>query len=134
MSETGRLHILYVDDDRDIRQIVKMSLALDPAIELRMCADGIEALLAVTTDGWQPDLVLLDVMMPRMDGPALMAALRGNPDFADTPFIFVTARAREADVKAYHAAGAAGVILKPFDPLTLARSVRAMMRDGRKAP
>lgn len=121
------LRILYVDDDKDIRQIVRLSLALDPAIELRMCGDGAETLDAMASDPWRPDVVMLDVMMPRMDGPALMAALRTDPYFAVIPFIFVTARAREANVQSYHEAGATGVILKPFDPLLLARNVRSMI-------
>ena len=126
MSDADRLRILYVDDDQDIRHIVKLSLALDPAIELRVCADGPQALEAVEADDWRPDLVMLDVMMPRMDGPTLMMALRAVTGFATTPFIFVTARARAADVQNYHAAGAVGVILKPFNPLTLAADVRAL--------
>ncbi len=127
MSEADRLRILYVDDDKDIRHIVKLSLALDPAIELRMCADGAQTLEAAATDQWRPDLVMLDVMMPRMDGPTLMIALREMPGFAHTPFVFVTARAREADVQSYYLAGAKGVILKPFNPLTLANSVRTLV-------
>lgn len=127
MSEADRLRILYVDDDKDIRHIVKLSLALDAGIELRLCADGAEALDAAAADGWRPDLVMLDVMMPRMDGPTLMIALRGMPGFAEIPFVFVTARAREADVQSYYAAGARGVILKPFNPLTLAGNVRTLV-------
>lgn len=127
MSDDGKLRVLYVDDDKDIRHIVKLSLALDPGIELRLCAGGADALHAARTDDWRPDLVMLDVMMPRMDGPALMVELRDLPGFADKPFVFVTARAREADVQSYYNAGAKGVILKPFNPLTLAASVRALM-------
>ncbi|BBF68040.1 response regulator [Sphingomonas bisphenolicum] len=127
MSEADRLRILYVDDDKDIRHIVKLSLALDPLIELRLCADGAEALEVAATGAWRSDLVMLDVMMPRMDGPTLMVALRELAGFADIPFVFVTARAREADVQSYHAAGARGVILKPFNPLTLAGSVRTLV-------
>lgn len=127
MSEADHLRILYVDDDKDIRHIVKLSLALDPLIELRLCADGAEALEVAATGAWRPDLVMLDVMMPRMDGPTLMVALRELAGFADIPFVFVTARAREADVQSYHAAGARGVILKPFNPLTLAGSVRTLV-------
>ncbi|WP_420146134.1 response regulator [Sphingobium sp.] len=126
MSEADRLRVLYVDDDRDIRHIVRLSLALDPAIDLRLYEEGAEALDGMKADAWRPDLVMLDVMMPRMDGPTLMAALRDLPGFARTPFIFVTARAREADVQSYRAAGAKGVILKPFNPLTLAADIRAL--------
>jgi two-component system OmpR family response regulator len=119
------LRILYVDDDKDIRQIVKLSLALDPEIDLRQCEDGHDALTFLVSQDWEPDLIMLDVMMPRMDGPTVMTQMRKLPGYDAKPFVFVTARAREADVQAYHAAGVAGVILKPFDPLTLAKKVRA---------
>jgi len=126
MSEAGRLRILYVDDDKDIRHIVKLSLTLDPLVEVRLAADPTRVLEELTGE-WHPDVVMLDVMMPKIDGLTLMSALRQRPDFQFTPFIFVTARAREADVQRYHTAGAAGVILKPFDPLTLVSRVRALI-------
>ncbi|MET0371302.1 MAG: response regulator [Sphingobium sp.] len=127
MSDKGLLRILYVDDDDDIRQIVKLSLMLDKAIELRSFAGGAEAQALMATTDWRPDVVLLDVMMPRMDGPTLMAALRAEHDLGAALFIFVTARAREADVRRYHDAGAAGVILKPFNPVTLASDIRSLV-------
>lgn len=126
MSSNDPLLVLYVDDDKDIRHIVKLSLALDSAIDLRIYADGPEALDAIGSDEWRPDLVMLDVMMPKMDGPTLMTAIKAYAGFDDVPFIFVTARAREADVQRYYDAGAAGVILKPFDPLSLASNIRSI--------
>jgi two-component system, OmpR family, response regulator len=122
-----RLRILYVDDDNDIRAITVMALGLDPAMELRSAASGAEALAMLRADPWRPDVLLLDVMMPEMDGMELARALRAMPDLADTPLLFVTARARDADIHAYRAAGASGIIPKPFDPLDLPRTIRDLV-------
>ncbi|MEH3035890.1 MAG: response regulator [Sphingomonas adhaesiva] len=121
-----RLVLLYVDDDDDIRTVVTMALSLDPDIALRAAASGEEALTAVAA-GFRPDAVVLDVMMPGMDGPALLERLRRLPPTAATPVIFMTARGRQADIDFYRARGAAGVIVKPFDPITLAQRVRALL-------
>lgn len=119
------LRVLYVDDDDDIRTIVAMALALDAGIELRSYASGEAALAAVDDDPWRPDLVMLDVTMPGMDGLTLATALRARRDFGAARFAFITARSRKQDVTALVDAGADAVILKPFDPLTLAEQVRA---------
>lgn len=121
-----RLVLLYVDDDDDIRTVVTMALSLDPDITLRVAASGEEALTAIAA-GLRPDAVVLDVMMPGMDGPALLERLRRLPPTATTPVIFMTARGRQADVDFYRARGAAGVIVKPFDPITLAERVRLLL-------
>ena len=118
--------ILYVDDEPDIREIATMALELDPALEVRACASGQEA-LAVAAD-WAPDLALLDVMMPDMDGPETLARLRADGMSADVPVVFITARSQERDVERLKALGAAGVIAKPFDPMTLADQLRGFLR------
>ncbi len=119
-----RLHILVVDDDRDIRTIARLSLGLDPEIAVEVAGTAAEA-LALIAAGAGADAIMLDVMMPGMDGPTLAARVRGLPDHARTPILFMTARARPADIARYHQLGAAGVIVKPFDPLGLAGAVRA---------
>jgi CheY-like chemotaxis protein len=124
---TAMISILCVDDDPDIRTIAVMALGLDSAIAVRAASSGAEALALLDEPGWRPDAVLLDVMMPGMDGPAVLAAIRARGDGATLPVIFMTARARKADVDAYRDLGAIGVIVKPFDPLTLAREVRALI-------
>jgi two-component system OmpR family response regulator len=121
------LHILCVDDDPDIRTIAVMALGLDPSMDVRSASSGTEALALLDDAGWRPDVVLLDVMMPGMDGPAVLATIRGRSDTAALPVIFMTARARKADVDAYRDIGAIGVIVKPFDPLALAGEVRALI-------
>ena len=120
------LSVLYVDDDPDIRHIVALSLSLDPLIEARFAGSGEEALAMLAT-GPRPDVAVLDVMMPEMDGLTLLERMRATPATATIPVLFMTARAREADVTAYIARGAMGVIVKPFDPLSLAAAIRERM-------
>ena len=117
------LRILHVDDEPDVREVTEISLGLDPGFVTRSCASGREA-LAVAAE-WLPDIILLDVMMPVMDGPATLARLRENPETAGIPAIFMTARAQSREMELFCSLGAAGVIPKPFDPMTLAASVRA---------
>lgn len=119
------IRVLYVDDEPDIREIADMALSLDPELNVRLCASGTEA-LAVARE-WQPSLILLDFMMPVMDGPATYAALRDQPETADTPIVFITARTAERDVEQLLALGAAGVLAKPFDPMGLAAEARQFL-------
>lgn len=123
---TDKLSILYVDDEPDIRLIVQMALNLDPRLTTRTAQSGEEALGMMIGEGWRPDLVMVDVMMPGLTGPDVLAALLANPDTADIPVIFVTARARPPDIEAYTAQGARAVIVKPFDPMQLAAQVIAL--------
>lgn len=127
---TAMIRILCVDDDPDIRTIAVMALGLDPGMEVRSVGSGAEALALLDGGGWRPDVVLLDVMMPGMDGPTVLATIRSRSDTGALPVIFMTARARKADVDAYRDLGAIGVIVKPFDPLALAREVRALIGAG----
>ena len=120
------LKVLHVDDDDDIREVTAYSLAIDPQIDLRSAASGAEALEALD-GGYRPDVILLDVMMPRLDGPATLALIRERPGHGETPVIFMTARAQSSEVGHYRALGALDVIVKPFDPMALARDVRALL-------
>ena len=122
------LRVLHVEDEPDIREVVEMSLGLDPDLETRSCSSGDEA-LAVAVD-WPPDLILLDVMMPVMDGPTTLARLRENAQTAKIPVVFMTARAQTREIDHFRSLGAAGVIPKPFDPMTLAASVRAYVQPA----
>lgn len=117
------LKVIYVDDEPDIRTIVEMALALDQGIAVRAAETGHEA-LAIVAQGWRPDIALLDLMMPEMSGIELLTRLRAMPENETLPIVFVTASARQADLERYRNEGADGVIVKPFDPLTLARTVR----------
>lgn len=121
------LRILHVDDEPDIREVVELSLGLDPEFSVRSCASGSEAVAAAAE--WSPDIVLCDVMMPGMDGPATLARLRENPQTANTPVVFMTARAQTRELEQFKSLGAAGVIAKPFDPMALPESVRSHLRS-----
>lgn len=122
---SSRTHILYVEDDDDIRDVAMMSLEIDPDLEVRSCASGSEALEVARS--WVPDLILLDVMMPHMDGPATLEALRQISGLEKVPVVFLSARTQAAEQEHLRQLGARGVIAKPFDPLTLAREVRAFV-------
>jgi CheY-like chemotaxis protein len=120
------LRILHVDDEPDIRVIVELSLSLDPELSVRSCASGTDAL--ATAADWLPDMILCDVMMPIMDGPATLARLRECPQTVHIPVVFMTARAQTRELEHFKSLGAAGVIAKPFDPMTLANSVRCHLQ------
>jgi CheY-like chemotaxis protein len=117
----GRLRVLYVDDEEDIRTIVEMALALDTTIECRTAGSAAAALSLLA--GWQPDIAVLDLMMPVTGGRELLAALRGNPATAGLPVALATAGTADGAVLE----GVCGVITKPFDPLSLAARIRALM-------
>ena len=119
------IRILLVDDEPDIREVLDVSLGLDPEFKTRACASGADAL--VTAAQWSPSLILLDAMMPLMDGPATLANLRRNPRTADIPVLFLTARSQTAEIAHFISLGAQGVLSKPFDPMTLAASVRCYL-------
>jgi CheY-like chemotaxis protein len=119
------LRVLHVDDEPDIREVVEVSLGLDSDIEMRSCESGKEALAVAAA--WPSDIILLDVMMPGMDGPATLARLQSNAETAKIPVVFMTARAQTRELELFRSLGAVGVICKPFDPMTLAASVRSYL-------
>ena len=125
MSEL--LKVLYVEDDADIRMVAEMTLE-DEGFELIICSSGQEALDKAVDQ--RLDLLLLDVMMPGMDGPTALQKLRELPQLATTPAIFMTAKVQPAEVAQYKAIGAAGVINKPFDPMTLAEEIHTILGRG----
>ncbi|ALE17390.1 Two-component response regulator [Altererythrobacter epoxidivorans] len=120
------MKVLYVDDEPDIREIAEMALSLDPDFAVRTASSAADALSILKE--WAPDVALLDVMMPGMDGPTLEAELRRSERYASLPVIFVTARAQRSELQSFSTNGAVGVIAKPFNPMTLAQSVREILR------
>jgi DNA-binding response OmpR family regulator len=114
--------ILYVDDEEDIAEVAAMALELDPKFEVRTCFSGAAAISEAAN--WLPDIILLDVMMPGMDGPTTFGRLRKQPETAETPVIFITARTQAQEVDALRQIGALDVFAKPFDPMRLAAMVR----------
>lgn len=110
--------ILYVEDQADIRIVARMALVKRGGLDVCMCASGAEALAAAPQ--FAPQLLLLDVMMPGMDGPATLAALRALPGTAVTPAVFLTGKVDGSQQAACLALGAIAIIAKPFNAMTLA--------------
>ncbi len=119
--------ILYVEDEPDIRAVARIALEMVGGFQVRVCSSGEQAVREAPAFG--PDLVLLDVMMPGMDGPGTFMALRALPHLARVPVIFMTAKVQPQEVQHYKALGALAVIPKPFDPMTLAAQVRSLWRE-----
>src|SRR5687768_14822240 len=113
--------LLYVDDDDDIREIVELSLSLDGSIRVHSSAGGEQALITMREQ--RPDLVVLDVMMPGMDGPAMFDRMRADPLLKHIPVIFMTAKADSGEAARFRDMSAIGVIAKPFDPMVLGAQV-----------
>ena len=120
--------ILIVDDDDDIRSVSALAARRLGAWEVLLAATGREALDLARSE--QPDVILLDVMMPGIDGPATLAMLRDQPDTREIPVIFLTAKVQRRDAENYEELGALGVIFKPFDVLTFADDIRAMVEKS----
>ena len=116
--------ILLAEDEPDIRTVAELALESVGGFSVRLCEDGQAALDALPA--FAPDLVMLDVMMPGMDGPTTLAELRKLPQGKDVPVIFMTAKVQQAEIEGYKRLGAIGVIAKPFDPMTLADTVRQL--------
>jgi CheY-like chemotaxis protein len=124
MIDTDLRSILYVEDDLHVRTTAKLVLEVLGKFSVRACCSGRVALLAAKD--FHADLILLDVMMPELDGLATLELLRTIPHLADTPAMFVTALSAPDEVARYMQAGAIGVIPKPLVPLRLAAQVHAL--------
>jgi CheY-like chemotaxis protein len=122
------MKVLIVDDDEDIRLVSEVAVRRIGKWDVVVAATGEEALERARTE--QPDVILLDVMMPRLNGPATLALLRQEPTTASIPVIFLTAKVQKHEVDRYMALGATGVIRKPFDVMTLSDEVRRIV-EGR---
>lgn len=124
-TRTRQPRILLVDDDRDVRHVISLSLGRVgkmEVVEAHSGHDAIERLRRATFDA-----IVLDVMMPGLDGPETLARIRDEFGDIDTPVIFITAKLQPAEVHRLTAIGASAVIAKPFDPMTLPDEVRAIV-------
>lgn len=119
--------ILYVEDDPDIQAVAKMALEVVGGFTLKVCSSGQEALDEGVA--FAPDLMLLDVMMPKMDGPTTFVELRKLPGLSAPPAIFMTAKVMPSDVVRYKELGAADVIAKPFDPMVLSVRIQKIWSE-----
>ena len=116
--------ILSADDEADIREVLTIALEAIGGYTVEACSSG-QTLLDQAVD-FNPDVIVLDVMMPGMDGPATLQALQRVPATKDIPVIFITAKAMPAEIERFIALGAIGVITKPFDPMTVSTQVEAL--------
>ena len=121
--------VLYVDDDPDISAVVQASLCLISGLDVHLAASGEQAIAMADAVG--PDLILMDVMMPGLDGPATLHRLRESVPTAAIPVIFMTAKVLPSEVAVFRGLGAIGVIGKPFDPLTLGRELVSVWNDAK---
>ncbi len=122
MSELNR--VLYVEDEPDIQMVARIALETIGGFTVKVCSSGDEAIREVA--GFQPQFILLDVMMPGLDGPSTLAALRQMPAVAAIPVAFMTAKVQANEVAHFKSLGAIDVIPKPFDPMQLANQVRQL--------
>lgn len=114
--------ILYAEDEDDIRAIAQIALEDIGGFSVKYCVNGHQVLEAVKD--FVPDLLLLDVMMPEMDGPTTLRKLSSIPGLSNIPAIFMTAKIQANEIEDYNALGAIEVIAKPFDPMTLADTIK----------
>jgi len=125
MAELNR--ILYVEDEPDIQAVAQIALEAVGGFTLKACSSGEEALAEAVA--FSPDLILLDVMMPNMDGPSTLLELQKLPELAATPAMFMTAKVQPQEIEYFKSLGAIEVIAKPFDPMTLADQIKTMWQQ-----
>ncbi|HZQ10676.1 MAG TPA: response regulator [Anaerolineae bacterium] len=123
-------NILLVEDDADIQAVGQLALEAVGGFDVQVCSSGQEALQRV--DSYTPDLILLDVMMPGMDGLTTLEALRLKPRVLTTPVIFMTAKVQAHEITRYKELGALDVISKPFDPMTLSQTIYEIWHNMEK--
>jgi CheY-like chemotaxis protein len=124
MPATPLNRICYVEDDEDIQRIVRMTLERVGKMTVEVVGDPTLAIEAMTA--FKPDMVMLDWMMPKMDGPTLFRQMKLRPETSSLPVVFITAKAAQSDLSELLALGAVGAISKPFSPKDLPDQLRAI--------
>ncbi len=119
------MKVLVIDDEDDIRHVARLALGRVGGMEVADTGRSEEAVDVALRE--KPDVILLDVMMPRRDGPATLAALRADERTAAIPVVFLTAKVMPSEIQRLQSLGVAGVLTKPFDPMTLAAALRATL-------
>ena len=132
MNPTPLRTVLYVDDEPDIRTIVQIALSISNELTVHTTESGTHALELARE--LKPDVLLLDVMMPGLDGPGTLQKMRADPATAHIPIIFVTAKAMPREIQQFREMGAVGVIPKPFDPMQLINQLRALWESNAAEP
>lgn len=114
-------HIFCIDDEEDILEIAKLCLEMVAGFQVTCCNNAAHAIEKIRQA--KPDLILLDMMMPGMDGATALGVLRNDPELSHIPVIFMTARVQQSEISEYIDKGAAGVLPKPFDPMKLSEQI-----------
>jgi CheY-like chemotaxis protein len=122
------VRVLLIDDEDDIRRVARLSLSRVGKMDVAEASSGVEGVRRAEAD--PPDVILLDVMMPGLDGPSTLSALRSRPRTASIPVVFLTAKAMPAEIERLRGLGAKGVLIKPFDPMALPGQLTALL-EGR---
>jgi CheY-like chemotaxis protein len=123
--------ILLAEDEEDIRKVAQISLQFRGGWEVALASDGEECLAKAAQD--RPDLILLDCMMPKLDGYETCRRLKQDPALREIPVIFLTARSQESEVRKGLALGAVGYLIKPFNPMSLAAEIREILESDQAA-
>jgi CheY-like chemotaxis protein len=121
------MKVLIVDDEADIRRIGELSLQGIGGWDVLLAESGAQGVEAAKAH--RPDLILMDMMMPEMDGLTALEELRKDPELQSTPVVFMTAKVQRDEVTRYLEAGAVGVVHKPFDPMALPDELRKILSD-----
>jgi CheY-like chemotaxis protein len=116
--------ILIIDDEEDIREVAALSLETTAGWEIVTACNGADGLRAAANSRPFPDAILMDVMMPDMDGPTTFRLMQQNPDLAGIPVLLLTAKVQGVDQRRFAGLGVTAVLFKPFNPLTLAEQIR----------
>lgn len=121
---SGLQRVLYVEDEPDVQTVAKLALEMIGGYTVKVCSSGEQALREA--EAFAPQMILLDVMMPGMDGMATLRGLRAIPALAKVPVAFMTAKVNPPEVTHYQSLGALDVLAKPFDPMQLSAQVRTL--------
>lgn len=120
-------NIMHIEDDPSIQQVAKIALEAVGGFTVHSCSSGKQALADFANV--QPQLILLDVMMPGMDGPTTLQQLKQQFDLSAIPIVFMTAKVQSSEIASYKALGAVEVVVKPFDPMTLSSQLEQIWHD-----
>lgn len=124
------VRVMHVEDDQSIQDVARVALEIVGGFQVCTCSSGQEALDKFTA--FAPQLVLLDVMMPGMDGPTTLKQLQQMFDLRQVPVVFMTAKVQASEIESYKALGASDVVVKPFDPMTLSSQIRQIWLDSQQ--
>jgi CheY-like chemotaxis protein len=122
------MKVLIIDNEKDVRRVAHLTLERVGKFQVAEAASGREGVLLAEQE--QPDAIILDVMMPEDDGPATLAMLRARPTTAHIPVVFMTAKVMAAEMERLKALGAAGVLVKPFNPATLCTQLQEILGNA----